>query len=68
MKNVKIDIRVNRDEGMYIKTEGTGEGILKCLALIAIKVTADMSVEHAMTLRGLLCDMIMAAPVNPNDF
>lgn len=62
MKNVKIDIRVNRDEGMYIKTEGTGEGILKCLALIAIKVTADMSVEHAMILRRLLCNMIMSAP------
>lgn len=66
MKNVKIDIRVNRDEGMYIKTEGTGEGILKCLALIAIKVTADMSVEHAKVLRGILCDMIMSAPTKEN--
>lgn len=62
MENVKIDIRVNRDEGMYIKTEGTCEDILKCLALSAIEVTADMSVEHAMILRRLLCNLIMSAP------
>lgn len=62
MKNVKIDIRVNRDEGMFIKTEGTGEEILKCMALIAINVTADMSIEYEKTLRKILCDMIMSAP------
>lgn len=64
MKDVKIDIRVNRDEGMHIKTEGTGEDILKCLALIAISVTDDMNAEHAKFLRMYLCDLIMAAPTN----
>ena len=64
MGNVKIDIRVNRDEGMYVETEGTCEDILKCLAQIAIEVTANMSVKHAMILRRLLCDMIMSAPTN----
>ena len=64
MENVKIDIRVNRDEGMYVETEGICEDILKCLALIAIKVTANMSAEYAMILRRLLCDMIMSAPTN----
>ena len=64
MENVKIDIRVNRDEGMHVEAEGACEDILKCLAQIAIGVTADMSVEHAMILRRLLCDMIMSAPTN----
>lgn len=62
MKEVKIDIRVNRDEGMYIKTEGTGEDLLKCMALIAINVAANISVEHEKSLRKMLCDMIMSAP------
>lgn len=64
MENVKIDIRVNRDEGMYVKTEGINADILKYLALIAINVTANMSVEHAMILRRLLCSMIMSTPTN----
>nr|DAF86365.1 MAG TPA: hypothetical protein [Siphoviridae sp. ctmxA102] len=64
MGNVKIDIRVNRDEGMYVETEGTCEDILKCLAQIAIEVTANMSVKHAMILRRLLCNMIMSTPDN----
>lgn len=64
MKDVKIDIRVNRGEGMIIKAEGTGKSILKCLARIAIKVTAAMSAEHAMILRRLLCNMIMSTPDN----
>lgn len=64
MENVKIDIRVNRDEGMHVKAEGTNEDILKYLALIAIHVTANMSVEHAMILRRLLCNMIMSTPDN----
>ena len=62
MKDVKIDIRVNRDEGMYIKTEGTGEDILKGLAIEAIEVTANMNAKNAKVLRGILCDMIMSAP------
>lgn len=64
MENVKIDIRVNRDEGMHVEAEGTSEDILKYLALIAIHVTANMSVEHAMILRRLLCNMIMSTPDN----
>lgn len=64
MENVKIDIRVNRDEGMYVETEGTCEDILKSLALIAINVIANMSAEHAMILRRLLCNMIMSTPDN----
>lgn len=64
MENVKIDIRVNRDEGMHVEAEGTNEDILKYLALIAIHVTANMSVEHAMILRRLLCNMIMSTPDN----
>nr|DAF49669.1 MAG TPA: hypothetical protein [Myoviridae sp. ctuev19] len=64
MENVKIDIRVNRDEGMHVEAEGTNEDILKYLALIAIHVTANKSVEHSMILRRLLCDMIMSAPTN----
>lgn len=62
MKNVKIDIRVNRDEGMFIKTEGTGEDILKGLAIAAIEVTANIDAKNAKVLRGILCDMIMSAP------
>ena len=49
---------------MIIKAEGTGESILKCLARIAIEVTAAMSAEHAMILRRLLCNMIMSTPDN----
>lgn len=62
MKNVKIDIRVNRDEGMFIKTEGTGEDILKGLAIAAIEVTANIDAKNAKVLRGILYDMIMSAP------
>ena len=62
MKNVKIDIRVNRDEGMFIKIEGTGEDILKGLAIAAIEVTANIDAKNAKVLRGILCDMIMSAP------
>lgn len=64
MENVKIDIRVNCDEGMHVEAEGASEDILKYLALIAINVTANMSAEYAMILRRLLCDMIMSAPDN----
>ena len=55
---------MNRDEGVHVEAEGTNEGILKSLALIAINVIANMSVEHEMILRILLCDMIMSAPTN----
>lgn len=64
MKDVKIDIRVNRGEGMYIKTEGTGEDILKGLAIAAIEVTANIDAKNEKVLRGILCDMIMSAPTN----
>ena len=62
MKDVKIDIRVNRDEGMYIKTEGTGEDILKCMAIASIEMTANIDAKNTKVLRGILCDMIMSAP------
>lgn len=64
MENVEIDIRVNRDGGMHVEAEGSNEDILKYMALIAINVIANMSVEHEMILRRLLCDMIMSAPTN----
>lgn len=66
MENVKIDIRVNRDEGMHVEAEGTNEDILKYLALIAIHVAANISVEHEKSLRKMLCDMIMSAPTREN--
>ena len=62
MKDVKIDIRVNRDEGMYIKTEGTGEDTGKSVALTELNVAGNISVEHEKSLRKMLCDMIMSAP------
>lgn len=59
-----VGILMNRSEGMHITTNGTGEDILKGLAIAAIEVTANMDAKNANVLRGILCDMIMSAPKN----
>ena len=58
----KIEIFMNRINGMHITANGTGEDILKGLAIAAIEVTANMDAKNAKVLRGMLCDMIMSAP------
>lgn len=62
MGDFEIDILMNRSNGMHITTNGTGEDILKGLAIAAIEVTANMDLKNAKVLRGMLCDMIMSAP------
>lgn len=64
MGDFEISILINRSEGMHITTNGTGEDILKGLAIAAIEVTANMDAKNANVLRGILCDMIMSAPKN----
>ena len=60
MDDLEIDIRMNRT-GLHANTNGTGEDILKGLALIAIEVTTKMDSKNAKVLRAILCDMIMSA-------
>ena len=62
MGDFEIDIRMNRSNGMHITTNGTGEDILKGLAILATEVTAKMDAKNAKVLRRMLCDMIMSAP------
>lgn len=62
MGDFEIAILMNRRDGMHITTNGTGEDILKGLAISAIEVTENMDAKNAKVLRGLLCDMIMSAP------
>ena len=62
MGDFEIEIIMNRINGMHITTNGTGEDILKGLAIAAIEVTAKMDAKNAKVLRGMLCDMIMSAP------
>ena len=62
MGDFEIEIIMNRINGMHITTNGTGEDILKGLAIAAIKVTENMDSKNAKVLRGMLCDMIMSAP------
>lgn len=62
MGDFEIDIRMNRSKGMHITTNGTGEDILKGLALAAIEITANMDAKNAKVLRGILFDMIMSTP------
>lgn len=64
MGDFEIDILMNRSKGMHITTNGTGEDILKGLAIAAIEVTENMDLKNAKVLRGILCDMIMDAPTN----
>ena len=61
MGDFKIGILMNRSDGIHITTNGTGEDILKGLAIAAIEVTANMDAKNAKVLRGILCDMIMSA-------
>lgn len=61
MDDLEIDIRLNRT-GLHVNTNGTGEDILKGLALIALDVTTKMDAKNANVLRAILCDMIMSAP------
>lgn len=63
MGKVKFAVRVDAN-GMDIDMDDTGENILIYLALIAIKVTADIGAEHVKTFRKAICDMIMFAPTN----
>lgn len=63
MGDFEIGIIMNRSDWMHITTNGTGEDILKGLAISAIEVTANMDAKNAKVLRRLLCDMIMSAPV-----
>ena len=62
MVDFEIDIHMNRSNGMHITTNGTGEDILKGLAIATINVTENMDSKNAKVLRGILCDMIMSAP------
>ena len=62
MGDFKIEILMNRSKGMHINTNGTGEDILKGLAIAAIEVTENMDSKNAKVLRRFLCDMIMSAP------
>ena len=62
MGDFEIEIIMNRINGMHITTNGTGEDILKGLAIAAIEVTENMDSKNAKVLRGMLCDMIMSAP------
>ena len=62
MGDIEIDRLISRSNGMHINTNGTGEDILKGLAIAAIEVTAKMDAKNAKVLRGMLCDMIMSAP------
>ena len=62
MGDFEIDILISRSNGMHITTNGTGEDILKGLAIAAIEVTEHMDSKNAKVLRGMLCDMIMSAP------
>lgn len=64
MGDFEIDILMNRSKGMHITTNGTGEDVLKGMAIAAIEVTANIDAENAKLLRGILCDMIMSAPAN----
>ena len=61
MGDFEIEIIMNRING-HITTNGTGEDILKGLAIAAIEVTENMDSKNAKVLRGMLCDMIMSAP------
>ena len=67
MGDFEIGIIMNRSDGMHITTKGTGEDILKGLAIVATEVTANMDAKNAKVLRGILCDMIMSAPTNEVD-
>lgn len=62
MVDFEICILMNRSDGMHITTNGTGEDILKGMAIAAIDVTENMDAKNAKVLRGILCDMIMSAP------
>lgn len=65
MGDFEIEILMNRSsKGMHITTNGTGEDILKGLAIAAIEVTANIDAKNAKVLREMLCDMIMSAPTN----
>lgn len=61
MGKVKFAVRVE-DKNIEIRTNDTGNNILTYLALIAVRVISEMSVEDEKTLRKKLCDMIMSAP------
>lgn len=61
MGKVKFAVLV-KDKNISISTDDTGINILKYLALIAVRVISEMSVEDEKTLRKILCDMIMSAP------
>lgn len=63
MEKVKFAVFVD-DKSIDIHADDTGENILTYLALIAVRVISEMSVEHEKTLRKKLCDMIMSAPTN----
>ena len=62
MGDFKIEILMNRSNGMHINTNGTGKDILKGLAIAAIELTAKIDAKNAKILRRMLCDMIMSAP------
>ena len=62
MGDFEIDILISRSNGMHITTNGTGEDILKGLAIAAIEVTENMDSKNAKVLRRMLCDMIMSSP------
>lgn len=65
MGKVKFAVLV-KDKNISISTDDTGINILKYLALIAVRVISEMSVEDEKTLRKILCDMIMSAPTREN--
>lgn len=63
MEKVKFAVLVD-DKCININLNDTGKNILTHLALIAVRVISEMSVEHEKILRRMLCDMIMSAPTN----
>ena len=65
MGKVKFAVLV-KDKNISISTDDAGINILKYLALIAVRVISEMSVEYEKTLRKILCDMIMSAPTREN--
>lgn len=65
MGKVKFAVLV-KDKNISISTDDTGINILKYLALIAVRVISEMSVEDEKTLRKILCDKIMSAPTREN--
>lgn len=65
MKKNKVSINITLDKhGEFnVSVYGNGADCMTALALAALDITSSMGIDNIATLRKILCDFIMAAPI-----